>query len=60
MIAAFSGFAFGRFVGLQEFGVGLSMAIPARRHARAGAARPGHDEASRPLDLGPARASPAR
>ena len=27
MIAAFSGFAFGRFVGLQEFGVGLSVAI---------------------------------
>jgi uncharacterized membrane protein YdfJ with MMPL/SSD domain len=27
MIAAFSGFAFGRFVGLQEFGVGLSAAI---------------------------------
>jgi uncharacterized membrane protein YdfJ with MMPL/SSD domain len=27
MIAAFSGFAFGRFVGLPEFGVGLSMAI---------------------------------
>jgi RND superfamily putative drug exporter len=27
MIAAFSGFAFGRFVGLQEFGIGLSAAI---------------------------------
>jgi RND superfamily putative drug exporter len=27
MIAAFSGFAFGRFVGLQEFGIGLSVAI---------------------------------
>jgi trehalose monomycolate/heme transporter len=27
MIAAFSGFAFRRFLGLQEFGVGLSMAI---------------------------------
>jgi RND superfamily putative drug exporter len=27
MIAAFSGFAAGRFVGLQEFGVGLSVAI---------------------------------
>jgi uncharacterized membrane protein YdfJ with MMPL/SSD domain len=27
MIAAFSGFAFGRFVGLQEFGMGLAVAI---------------------------------
>ena len=27
MIAAFSGFTFGSFVGLQEFGLGLSVAI---------------------------------
>jgi uncharacterized membrane protein YdfJ with MMPL/SSD domain len=27
MVAAFSGFTFGRFVGLQEFGIGLSAAI---------------------------------
>jgi RND superfamily putative drug exporter len=27
MIAAFAGFTFGRFVGLQEFGIGLSVAI---------------------------------
>jgi putative drug exporter of the RND superfamily len=27
MIAAFSGFTFGSFVGLQEFGLGLSAAI---------------------------------
>ena len=27
MVAAFSGFTFGSFVGLQEFGIGLSAAI---------------------------------
>jgi hypothetical protein len=35
MIAAFSGFTAGSFVGLQEFGLGLSAGDPARRHARA-------------------------
>ena len=60
MIAAFAGFVAGSFVGLQEFGLGLSAAILARRDGRARDARPRDDEAARALELVPARARAPR
>ena len=52
MIAAFSGFVAGSFVGLQEFGLGLSVGDPARRDGRARDPRAGDDEAARATGTG--------
>ena len=60
MIAAFSGFLAGSFVGLQEFGLGLSRRDPARRHDRARDPRAGDHEAARAVELVPARARAPR
>ncbi len=51
MVAAFSGFALGRVTGLQEFGIGLALAVLDRRDDRAGGARPVADGRARPLQL---------
>ena len=58
MIAAFAGFTAGRFVGLQEFGIGLSAAILLDATIVRALLVPGDDEAARPLELVPARGSP--
>ena len=52
MIAAFSGFMTGRFVGLQQFGLGLAIAIFLDATTRARDPRPGHDEAARQAGTG--------
>ena len=57
MIAAFSGFTFGSFVGLQEFGLGPVGRDPARRDARARGARARGDEDHGRVELVPARAA---
>ena len=51
MVASFAGFAVGRIEGLREFGVGLAVAVDARRDDRASHPGSVRDGRARPLEL---------